>query len=182
MTKTRTTCRPDETTSKLARNLLLSTTEAVEVRRRIRAAVVEARRATGDTHLRAAELLGISVRELDELEFVLAHPGHRRAPLAAAAARVVLETEVRRATEVYVVGGGGVYHPLMTCESITNAKSTAAATTERAARSAGRTRCRKCTADADKERLLPLPQNLMGVRDEKCATERRRKTRTARSR
>lgn len=158
----------DEQLEKLRKNLLLpARSQALEVRRRVHQAAKKVNVGAPDRDARVAALLGISVTELTELEFVITNPGHRRAPLAAAAARTVLSGTTRRSRDVFVVGTTSTFHLMMSCESITVATNRARTTTKAAAVADGRSVCLKCRAAVEAESLLPLPQDdLTAVVDE----------------
>jgi len=159
----------DEQLEKLRKNLLLpGRSQALEVRRRVHQAAKKVNVGAPDRDARVAALLGISVTELTELEFVITNPGHRRAPLAAAAAGTVLGSAARvRSRDVFVVGTTSTFHLMMSCESITVATNRARTTTKAAAVADGRSVCLKCRAAVEAESLLPLPQDdLTAVVDE----------------
>jgi hypothetical protein len=149
----------------LQKNLLLPARgDALTVRQRVHQAAKKVNVGARDRDARVAALLGISVTELTELEFVIRNPGHRRSMTAAAAAGTVLTRAPRvRSRDVFVVGTTRTFHLMMSCESITVATNRVRTTTKAAAVADGRSECLKCRAAVEAESLLPLPQDDLTV-------------------
>lgn len=163
------TNRHDDQLEKLRKNLLLPARgAAITVRQRVHSAARKVDVGAPNRDTRVAALLGISASELRELEFVIRNPGHKKSPLAAAAAGTVLSGTTRRSRDVFAVDGTRVFHLMMTCESFTVAKNRVRTTTRAAAVADGRSVCLRCKASVEAEALLPLPQDDLDAPVEKA--------------